>query len=61
MLFIWFGIGLLGLVSFMMLYCVILKECIKNGVKNKYCLLYNVYYIILLFFIGYFVICGNVE
>ncbi|MBE8100302.1 O-antigen ligase RfaL, partial [Escherichia coli] len=38
-----------------MLYCAILKECIKNGVKNKY------RYIILLSFIGYFVIRGNVE
>ncbi|MUZ33052.1 O-antigen ligase RfaL, partial [Shigella flexneri] len=26
-LFIWFGTGLLGLVSLMMLYCAILKEC----------------------------------
>ena len=55
-LFIWFGTGLLGLVSLMMLYCAILKECIKNGVKNKYRSPYNAYYIILLSFIGYFVI-----
>ncbi|EJW1374232.1 O-antigen ligase RfaL, partial [Escherichia coli] len=60
-LFIWFGTGLLGLVSLMMLYCAILKECIKNGVKNKYRSPYNAYYIILLSFIGYFVIRGNVE
>ncbi|HBP4757135.1 TPA: O-antigen ligase RfaL, partial [Escherichia coli] len=33
-LFIWFGTGLLGLVSLMMLYCAILKECIKNVVQN---------------------------
>ena len=60
-LFIWFGTGLLGLVSLMMLYCAILKECIKNGVQNKYRSPYNAYYIILLSFIGYFVIRGNVE
>lgn len=45
----------------MMLYCAILKECIKNGVQNKYRSPCNAYYIILLSFIGYFVIRGNVE
>ncbi|TNT10443.1 O-antigen ligase RfaL, partial [Escherichia coli] len=44
-----------------MLYCAILKKCIQTGVKHIYRSPYNEYYLILLSFIGYFVIRGNVE
>lgn len=60
-LFVWFGMGIAGLLSLILLYAGILRECIKHAFKEDHYSPLNAYMIILLSFIGYFIIRGNVE
>lgn len=60
-LFVWFGTGLLGLASLLLVYAAMIKECVSNAFKGEYASPYNAWMIILLSLIGYFIIRGNVE
>lgn len=60
-LFVWFGMGLLGLAALLLIYAGIIKECVSNAFRDDRYSPYNAYMIILLSFIGYFIIRGNLE
>ncbi|QIX95721.1 O-antigen ligase RfaL [Cedecea sp. FDAARGOS_727] len=60
-LFVWFGTGLLGLTGLLLIYAAITKECLANAFERSQYSQINAYMIILLSFIGYFIIRGNVE
>lgn len=60
-LFVWFGTGLLGLAGLLLIYAAITKECLANAFERNQHSQINAYMIILLSFIGYFIIRGNVE
>lgn len=60
-LYVWFGTGILGLIALILVYIGIIKECVTNGFKENHYSPYNTYILILLSFIGYFIIRGNVE
>lgn len=60
-LFVWFGTGLLGLTGLLLIYAAITKECLVNAFERSQHSQINAYMIILLSFIGYFIIRGNVE
>ncbi|WP_395489833.1 O-antigen ligase RfaL [Cedecea davisae] len=60
-LFVWFGTGLLGLAGLLLIYAAITKECLANAFERSQHSQINAYMIILLSFIGYFIIRGNVE
>lgn len=60
-LFVWFGTGLLGLVALLTTYAAIVKECIANAFNRSQSSPINAHMIILLSFIGYFIVRGNVE
>lgn len=60
-LFVWFGTGLLGLAGLLLIYAAITKECLANVFERNQHSQINAYMIILLSFIGYFIIRGNVE
>ncbi|WP_227319125.1 O-antigen ligase RfaL [Cedecea davisae] len=60
-LFVWFGTGLLGLAGLLLIYAAITKECLANAFERNQHSQINAYMIVLLSFIGYFIIRGNVE
>lgn len=60
-LFVWFGMGLLGLAALLLIYSGIVRECFLNAFKENHYSPFNAYSIILLSFFGYFIIRGNVE
>ncbi|NIF60808.1 O-antigen ligase RfaL [Enterobacter sp. Ap-916] len=60
-LFVWFGAGLLGFAGLLLTYAAIIKECTSNAFKKSSSFPVNAHMIILLSFIGYFLIRGNVE
>ncbi|WP_279049906.1 O-antigen ligase RfaL [Cedecea davisae] len=60
-LFVWFGTGLLGLTGLLLIYAAMTKECLANAFERSQYSQINAYMIILLSFIGYFIIRGNVE
>ncbi|MHA8111637.1 O-antigen ligase RfaL [Kosakonia cowanii] len=60
-LFIWFGAGILGLTSLLFLYFTIGKNCIVNINLFPNNSAYNSYIMLLLTFIGYYLVRGNLE
>lgn len=60
-LFVWFGAGILGLAGLLMVYAAIAKECASSAFKENYASPYNAHMLILLSFVGYFIVRGNVE
>lgn len=60
-LFIWFGAGILGLTGLLLLYFTIGKNCIINRNIFPNDSAYNSYIMLLLTFIGYYLVRGNLE
>lgn len=60
-LYVWFGAGLFGLAGLLLVYAAIVKESAAKAFKENYDSPFNAYMIILLSFIGYFIVRGNVE
>lgn len=60
-LFVWFGAGILGLATLLLLYYMIGKKCIANKGHFSNKSPYNAYIMLLLTLIGYYLIRGNLE
>lgn len=60
-LYIWFSVGILGLVSLVYLYGVIIREIVSFIFRKVEISFYNVYFLLFLFFVGFYIVCGNFE
>ncbi|WP_407731778.1 O-antigen ligase RfaL [Pseudocitrobacter faecalis] len=60
-LYIWFGAGLMGLLALLSLYWVIAKESVKDAFKRGDTPAYDAHLLILLSFIGFYIIRGTFE